>query len=188
MRRPKFARHARIPFERWIKPRFAGKPIKYLELGVYQGASALWMFENVLTHPECRAVLVDPWMSYTADDKHVYSDDMMRAARAGVFQMHLDNKWPSTIFVDTASNFLLKNCGYQYDLIYHDGAHDAGSVLTDAVLIMKVVKPGGWIVFDDCNEPGCGKAVKAFADVFSERLLPIYATKQPRCYEAKAKE
>jgi len=184
---PRFARHARAPFERWIKPRFAGKPIRYLELGVFQGASAKWMFENVLTHLDSKADLVDPWMPYEADPKHIYTREAMEAACDIVCQMATQLLGRCWVFRQTSGEYLVNlGNGIRYDLVYQDGGHDAETVLRDAIALLDVVKSEGWIVFDDCNEAGVRKAVNAFADVFSNRLALVYATKQQRCFEVRS--
>jgi len=190
---PRFARHARAPFERWIKPRFAGKPIRYLELGVWQGASAKWMFENILTHPDSKADLVDPWLPYEADAKHVYTQEMMDDALRSVDQMFEQQHKGFRCFIwQSDSISYLYECEDTYDLVYQDGAHDAKTVLMDATALIghehKLVNPGGWIVFDDCNEPGVRKAVNVIADIFSDRLAPVYATKQQRCFEVRSQD
>jgi hypothetical protein len=39
---------------------FKGKPdINYLEIGVFEGRSALWVMENILTHPTSKATMID---------------------------------------------------------------------------------------------------------------------------------
>ena len=46
----------------WTKPlgEFKGKPgINYLEIGTFEGRSALWMLENILTHPTSTLTIID---------------------------------------------------------------------------------------------------------------------------------
>ena len=52
-------------FREYIMPQWKDKPIKYLEIGVFEGMSMVWMLHNVLTHPDSRAVGVDPWLMET---------------------------------------------------------------------------------------------------------------------------
>jgi predicted O-methyltransferase YrrM len=64
-----------------------------------------------------------------------------------------------------------------YDFVYIDGSHVAMDVLTDAVLVWDLMKPGGTIIFDDYEWPGIPAgslgpahlpktAVDAFLDVY----------------------
>jgi len=57
-----FRRRNQATFEEYVLPMWAGKPITYLEIGVYEGQSLTWMMQNVLTHPDSRAVGIDPWL------------------------------------------------------------------------------------------------------------------------------
>jgi predicted O-methyltransferase YrrM len=45
-------------FERLLAP-YRGQPAKFLEIGSYEGASAIWMLKNILTHPDARITCVD---------------------------------------------------------------------------------------------------------------------------------
>lgn len=45
-------------WERWLAP-FKGQPVTALEIGSYEGRSACWLLENILTHPDARLLCVD---------------------------------------------------------------------------------------------------------------------------------
>jgi predicted O-methyltransferase YrrM len=47
-----------ILWNRYLKP-LAGKPIHYLEVGLFEGRSMVWMLENVLTDDEATATGID---------------------------------------------------------------------------------------------------------------------------------
>jgi predicted O-methyltransferase YrrM len=53
----------RIPqWERQVAGRFAGKPgLRFLEIGSFEGRSACWLLQNVLTDPSVRLTCVDPF-------------------------------------------------------------------------------------------------------------------------------
>src|SRR5205085_745809 len=45
---------------------FKGKPgINYLEIGTYEGRSALWVLENILTHPTSKLTIIDAFEENT---------------------------------------------------------------------------------------------------------------------------
>ena len=50
----------KIPeWNKLLRP-FKGKPdIHYLEIGVFEGRSAVWMLENILTHPSSKLTGID---------------------------------------------------------------------------------------------------------------------------------
>ena len=52
----------RRTFCKYVVPQWAGKPIIYLEIGVFEGLSMVWMMQQILTHPDSRAVGIDPWL------------------------------------------------------------------------------------------------------------------------------
>jgi len=43
---------------------YKDKPgINYLEIGVFEGMSVLWMLENILTHPTAKVTGIDPYIN-----------------------------------------------------------------------------------------------------------------------------
>jgi hypothetical protein len=43
---------------------YAGKPrIHYLEIGVFEGSSFVWVLENILTDPSAKATAIDPFFA-----------------------------------------------------------------------------------------------------------------------------
>ncbi len=78
----KLQRHVEVPFRKYIKPLFEGKPCRYLEIGAFAGGTARFMLEEVLTHPDSCAHLVDPWEGYQAEDRpdgnpRIYTEDVL---------------------------------------------------------------------------------------------------------------
>jgi hypothetical protein len=50
----------RIPLWEHLMEPYVGKPgLNYLEIGVFEGRSLIWMLENVLTAPTARATAID---------------------------------------------------------------------------------------------------------------------------------
>ena len=110
--------------------------LKYLEVGVYEGRSLLWVLENILTHPTSRAYAVDPLLPpYNARLR----ENLRRSAHGK--RVHLLGGWSGSILRT------LPAC--HFDFVYIDGAHDARSVLSDAVNAWYILKPGGLLIFDD---------------------------------------
>ena len=148
-------------FERFLLPR-KGKPIHAMEVGSHEGRSAVWMLENVLTHPEAKLTCIDykedphlaPNLAATGAASKVdvrigYSRDVLSATPYGVF-----------------------------DVAYIDGSHWACDVLEDAVLAFRRLKVGGIIAFDDYlwddpafDEHGTPKvAIDAFLACYAHKL------------------
>ncbi|MCA8968283.1 MAG: class I SAM-dependent methyltransferase [Planctomycetes bacterium] len=115
----------------------AGQPLRCLEIGVFEGRSARWLFENVLTHPACRYVGIDAWNWDGAEAK----------ARANLAPF-LDR---TEFVIGESRDVLCSACWPQnsFDLVYIDGCHRALSVLTDSVLAWRLLKVGGVCIWDD---------------------------------------
>ena len=51
-----------IPIWEKVLSPLKGKPdIRYLEIGVFEGRSSLWIAENILTHPSSHLTVIDPF-------------------------------------------------------------------------------------------------------------------------------
>lgn len=145
-------------FREYVHPEWAGKPITYLELGVFEGMSMTWMLQHVLTHPDAKAVGVDPWLITTKLSAETMDQVMRRAHQniepwTGVF----GNKC-QLIRGNSAEvlRLMLKNkFGYHgikrgsVDLCMVDGDHNELGVLDDCRLVWQLLKPGGCMLCDD---------------------------------------
>lgn len=143
-------------FREHVKPRWEGKPILYLEIGVFEGVSLAWMMAHVLTHPESRAVGVDPWLPLPPRcDTKIINEVMLRAERnlkpwedrCKLYRMNSEELLTASI---------RRHGGYgigpaSVDVCMIDGSHFAYSVIRDAEMVLPLMKPGGWILFDDVD-------------------------------------
>ncbi len=117
--------------------RFKGKPgINYLEIGVFEGRSLIWMLDNILTHPTARAACID---IFPGDTKKVLSDNLAVSGFTNKVKV-----------ITGKSQIELKLLPHNsFDFIYIDGSHVAADVLVDAVLSWQLLKNDGLIIFDD---------------------------------------
>lgn len=115
-----------------------GQPIRALEIGSYEGRSARWLLDNVMTHESAVLICVDPFED---------------ARREALFDANV--KCDSVHKVRAKSLPLLCELHFKsggspcFDFIYIDGSHEAPDVLTDAVLSFELLKIGGLLCFDD---------------------------------------
>ena len=152
-----------------------GKPLVAVEVGVWQGDSAEWTLENVLTNPEAIGYGIDP---YLPDEKHPQAevDAIYEAAAA---RLNCGGS-PHFRLVRERSIPVLQRwrdyCVFPIDLLYLDGAHDAASVVQDFCAAWPHLNVGGLVVADDF---GIGKrksirhvpeAVEAIALSFGDML------------------
>jgi len=118
---------------------FKGKPdIHYLEIGVNQGRSAIWVLENILTHPSAKLTGIDIFSEGT-DFKEKYLSNLKLSGFEG-----------KTTTIQGFSQVVLRNLpANSFDIIYIDGDHRANGVMADAVLSFELLRNGGIIIFDD---------------------------------------
>ena len=139
----------------------AGKPgIRALEVGTYEGRSAVWLLENILTGAQASITCID-----------IFN---------GAYELNFDrNVKPYGAQVEkikARSQVALRGLKPEsYDFAYIDGSHVAKDVLVDAMLTWDLVKPDGLIIFDDYE--WTGKEGQAFTpkiaiDAFLDVMEP----------------
>jgi hypothetical protein len=132
---------------------FSGKPnITALEIGSYEGRSALWFLANILTHETSSITCV------------------------ALFEGHIDSIFDGNVNASGLehkitklkgdSKLVVRDLKKSFDFVYIDGSHVAKDVLIDAVLTWDLLKPGGIIIFDDYG------FVRAPSDNPSQALIP----------------
>ena len=115
-----------------------GKPnIHALEIGSWEGFSAIWQLKNILTDPTSTITCIDIFYDKVIEDRF---DQNIKAT--GVTKKVIKLKGPS--------EKILRGLNLeQYDYIYIDGSHMPKWVLSDAVLSWDLLKKGGLMIFDD---------------------------------------
>jgi predicted O-methyltransferase YrrM len=143
-----FSKRAKATFEEYIKPRYAGHPIHYLEIGVWQGDSLVWMLDHVLTHEDAKATAVDPWIQMLP--KHTQQN--MNARYEKTVSRVAKYRDKCTVYREFSSRWLRQySTRYwnQLDMVYVDGDHAALTCLDDIVLSWPLLKIGGVMLIDD---------------------------------------
>lgn len=118
--------------------------IRALEIGCFEGQSACWFLDNVLTDPTSRLTCVDPFAI------------PMDSTLLRYFEGYFDHN----IAASGASDRVTKLTGHSqvvlrtlqassFDFVYVDGSHRVGDVLQDAVLAWTLLRSGGTAMFDD---------------------------------------
>jgi len=114
----------------------AKNDVKMLEIGSFEGRSAIWFLENILTHPTSSITCVD------------------------IFPPRCEKLFDHNIKISGFSDKVLKMKGRSesiaatlkeksFDIVYIDGSHLAPNVLMDAVASWVLLKEGGIMIFDD---------------------------------------
>lgn len=107
-----------------------------MEIGVFEGASLLWMLENVLTDPSSRATAID-----------IFPGDLEEKFIANLDMSGFREK--VKVLKGTSQQQLRSLPLNSFDIIYVDGSHVAKHVYLDAALSWDLLTTGGLLMFDD---------------------------------------
>lgn len=114
----------------------AGRIVKMLEIGSYEGRSTVWFLENILTRQDAEITCVDIF----SERWELRFDHNIRVSGLGRKVRKLKGR---------SEDLLPELPRAGYDVIYVDGSHEASAVLMDALLSWTLLKPGGLLLFDD---------------------------------------
>lgn len=143
------------------------RPTKFLEVGSYEGRSAVWALENILSHPKSKIFCVDTFEHGTYKTfKHntQYFTDKVTILKGKSRDMLKDPR-------------ILKEA---FDIIYIDADRHSQNVLEDGVLCFALLKPGGLMIFDDYtsnkeHDNRCPKqAIDAFMDIYATDIRVLH--------------
>lgn len=159
-----------LPFTRHLP----GTPCRLLEIGCFEGRSAVWMLQHLCTHPESRLVCIDPW-SGQEQQEPIGTPEHEKRFVANVLET---GRAEQLTKIKARSCDALPLVAGPFDLIYIDGDHNGRAAMEDAVLCWRKLKPGGILVFDDYlhdrgkRRPPGETEVRPAVDAF----LLLYAT------------
>lgn len=160
-----------------ILTHFKDLPVTFLEIGSYEGRSATWLLDNILTHPDSRLYCCDP---FSGSSEHSGSNTIDTIYDR--FSKNIEKHKDKVIICKGYSYNVLKSpelINLNFDFIYIDGDHYPNTVLEDAVLAFRLLKYGGIIIFDDyewnngfSKDHSPKKGIDAFVDGY-ENLIEV---------------
>lgn len=141
-------------------------PLTWLELGSFEGRSALWLVEKRLYHPEDRIYCVDKWdLLFPPSPIAGYDYET-------VFDENVANV-PQIIKRKGASHEVLPTFGLnKFHGCYIDASHEKDDVLSDARMVLPLMLHGGVIIFDDYEWP-IGDGVKQAVQILFQEWKDI---------------
>ena len=166
-------------FKKWLAP-FIGQPVAAVEVGSWEGVSALWLMDNILTNPESVLHCVDSWEG--EECQKINGLDCARAERnfrentapyrAGCRATCQIAIWKGR------SESMLPDLQRGISFAYIDGSHISADVLMDIMLVWRLLHPGGVLILDDYLWPAPQLtelhrpklAIDAFLNIYQERL------------------
>ena len=156
-------------------PKELNKEFSYLEIGSYEGLSALYILSN---YPNAKVITVDLW-----DESNINSESLEVNFRKVEkrFDENLKDYKFTKIKKDSviALRELLKK-NISFDIIYIDGSHNGEDILSDAIESYKLLNKGGIIIFDDIVNANKNisiqsyKGFEKFCEIYSYKLKILY--------------
>jgi predicted O-methyltransferase YrrM len=117
-----------------------------IEIGCYEGQATCWMLDHMAFD---YIVAIDTWKGSV---EHL-GVKMQTVWERFVRNTKFGNGGPLSINANESvyelAEYIQRKNYSRFDFIYVDGSHLAKDVLTDAVLAWQILRPGGYIAFDD---------------------------------------
>ncbi|XXX74543.1 class I SAM-dependent methyltransferase [Sorangium sp. So ce134] len=127
-------------WESALAPLRGAPDVRCLEIGSFEGLSACWLLENVLTHETSRIVCIDPFDGPGQLQAERHFDHNVRQTGAG----HKVTKLKGY-----SRQALPLLAGSTFDIAYVDGSHHPVDTLQDALSVWPLLRRGGLAIFDD---------------------------------------
>jgi predicted O-methyltransferase YrrM len=170
---------------RWFAKLISVAPISCLEIGSWQGLSSAWLLDKVIGPRGGSLTCIDTFEGSSEHQQWLHSLEMS-------IEDFFDHNIAATGHADRcrklvgkSQSVLLRLLNEQFDFIYIDGAHEAKYVIQDALLCWRVLRPGGYLLFDDLDfrfpnnpEQDTAKAIDAFLAWFADELSVIERGRQ----------
>jgi len=179
----------KIPSWTKILQEFKGKPdIKYLEIGTFEGRSALWLLENILTHPTSKITIID---AFKEDSYRTFISNINLSGEANKFN----------IMVGFSNQKIRELPLNSFDFAYIDGSGKGIVMLSDLVNTWNLVKVDGIIIcsrytLDDGlrkalelkpKDPGPYEAIDAFLKLYKS-YIKVLASQENQVILRKIRE
>lgn len=157
----------------------------FLEIGTGHGRSAVWLLENVLTHPTSKIITIDILneRSYKrgdlsfdfGDELKLYVDQNLdpyiKNNKCEFYEMDSKLLFKKMLGGKLNSNFII-NDQYEniFDFIYLDGCHEPDYVMYESAMCFDLLKSGGRILFDDYGWGNCRYGIESFLKCYENKI------------------
>jgi SAM-dependent methyltransferase len=148
----------RIPnWKKYLPAVLPAGPIHAVEIGTFEARAAVWLLQNILTHPESTLWCIDPY-AYAGCRQEILPKKLAAAKRLAAHNLkQFGGK--ARLAMARSENVLPELSRDSFDLIRVDGEHTLGSTLADMVLSWLLLKPGGVLIVDDYDTDAVCKHV-----------------------------
>lgn len=138
------------------------KHIKALEVGTFEGRSALWLLENILTHETSSLICIDTYPETLTHAQGIFENNL----KIGKFENRVE------LFVKDSLELLPQLESQKFDLIYLDGHHEGDLIFKESELCWPLLNRSGILIFDDYLWPAIhhvGQSPKDGVDSFLKK-------------------
>jgi Methyltransferase domain len=154
---------------------YKGKPgIHYLEIGTFEGRSALWVLENILTHATSKLTIIDV---FEENNYKTFLSNVNLSSEASKF----------TILTGLSTQKIREVPFNSVDFAYIDGSGKGIVMLSDLVNTWNIVKVGGLIICSryslnthlrrvlnlQPDDPGPHEAIDAFLKLYNSYISVV---------------
>jgi hypothetical protein len=158
----------KIPLWTEILKEFKGKPnVTYLEIGAFEGRSALWLLENILTNPAAKLIIID---AFQEKNYKTFTSNVSLSGEANKFKIL--SGFSTEKIKELPSNSI--------DFAYIDGSGKGIVMLSDLVNTWNLLKVDGVIMCSryalnaglrealelQPNDPGPYETIDAFLKLY----------------------
>lgn len=136
---------------RWFAEQIVAAPLHCLEIGSWQGGSATWLLDKVVSPRGGSLTCID---TFAGSSEHADWIGNLGATLEQLFDANIARTGHAGLcrkLVGRSQDVLRGLPSASYDFIYIDGAHEAKFVIQDAVLCWPLLRAGGFLLFDDTH-------------------------------------
>ena len=133
------------------------EPINLLEVGVWEGRSACWLLDNVLTHPEATYTGIDTWPP--EQPSSIYPTMLIHIAYHG----------SKARIIRGDSKVEVPRLTQRFQVVIVDGDHTYEGCYADLNNCWEKLLPSGIMICDDYAFPGLPGVPKAIDQFLGER-------------------
>src|SRR3989344_1721594 len=132
--------------------------LRFLEIGSWEGKSAVWLLQNILTHESARLTCIDHFPVIGHETIRKYAE-VWRLKEPYPAQIDIEERFDANVRSIGAGQKVIKGKGmsqellrglplHTFDMVYVDGSHHAPDALRDIVLSWDLLKEDGIMIMD----------------------------------------
>ena len=125
--------------------------VRFLEIGSFEGYTSNFLADNYLLGPASSLTCVDPWIDYSkATENNIKGHDhIMNEDTFLRFSQNTKRNSSRIKVCRGASLDVLQELNDSFHFVFIDGDHSTSAVWKDAVLSTRLLRKGGYLLFDD---------------------------------------